>query len=88
MLREQGDLAGARAAFERALTIDEATFGPDHWKVAIRINNLGLVLRDQGDLTGARAAFERALAIWERVLGPDHPNTRKARANLESLGGG
>jgi Tetratricopeptide repeat len=52
------------------------------------LNNLGRVLRDLGDLAGARAAFERALAIWERVFGPDHPSTRKARGNLESLGGG
>ena len=30
VLRDLGDLAGARAAFERALTIDEAAYGPDH----------------------------------------------------------
>ncbi len=52
------------------------------------LNNLGRVLQALGDLAGARAAFERALAICERVLGPEHPNTRNARGNLESLGGG
>jgi hypothetical protein len=35
------DLAGARAAYERALRIDEAVFGPEHPNVAIRVNNLG-----------------------------------------------
>ena len=63
------------------------SFGPDHPNVAIRVNNLGLVLQDLGDLAGARAAFERALAIFERVLGPDHPSTRIARGNLKSLDG-
>ncbi|HEX6112455.1 MAG TPA: tetratricopeptide repeat protein [Geminicoccaceae bacterium] len=77
-----------RRAFERALRIDEASFGPDHPHVAIRVNNLGSVLRALGDLAGARAAFERALPIFERVLGPDHPSTRTVRGNLDSLGNG
>jgi len=67
------DLAGARAAFERALAIDERAFGPDHPNVARDVNNLGLVLKDLGDLAGARAAYERALAIDEQAFGPDHP---------------
>jgi len=53
--------------------------------VAIRVNNLGSVLLALGDLAAARAAAERALSIWEKTLGPDHPNTRNARANLDSL---
>ena len=76
------DFAGARAAFERALAIDETAFGPDHPTVAIRVNNLGTVLRDQGDLAGARAAFERALAIDEAAFGPDHPNVAIRVNNL------
>ncbi len=57
VMQAQGDLVGARAAYERALKIDEAAFGPDHPKVAIRVNNLGSVMQDQGDLVGARAAL-------------------------------
>ena len=30
VLRDQGDLAGARKRFERALKIDAAAYGPDH----------------------------------------------------------
>ena len=85
VLKGQGDLAGARAAYERALAIDETAFGPDHPNVAIRVNNLGSVLRAEGDLAGARAAYERALAIFEKVLGSDHPNTVIARGNLDRL---
>ena len=68
MLQDLGDLAGAKAAYERALKIDEASFGPDHPKVAIRVNNLGRVLQDLGDLARAKAAFERALEIFERAF--------------------
>jgi len=76
------DLAGARAAYERALAIDERAFGPDHPEVATDVNNLGSVLKALGDLAGARAAFERALAIDERAFGPDHPNVARDVNNL------
>jgi len=72
----------ARAFYERALRIDEASFGPDHPEVAIDVNNLGMVLREQGDLPAARAFLERALRIFEQTLGTEHPSTRIARANL------
>jgi tetratricopeptide (TPR) repeat protein len=86
VLRALGDLAGAKAHFERALAIDEAAYGPNHPQVAIWLNNLGRVLQDLGDLEGARAHFARALAILRQFLGEDHPHTRLVRENLESLG--
>ncbi len=76
-LRMVADFAGARAAFERALRIDEASFGPDHPEVAADVNNLGRVLKDLGDLPGARAAFERALRIDEASFGPGPPQRRQ-----------
>jgi len=84
-LERVADYAGARAANERALAIDERAFGPDHPNIAIRVNNLGSVLQDLGDLAGARAAFERALAIDERAFGPDHPNVAIRVNNLGSV---
>ena len=88
MLQSPGRSGGRQGGLERALRIDEASFGQGHPNVATDVNNLGWVLQALGDLAGARAAFERALAICERVLGPEHPNTRNARGNLEGLGGG
>ena len=82
MLQALGDLAGARAAHERALAIDEKSFGPDHPKVATDVSNLGLVLQALGDLPGARAALERTLRIWQKFLPADHPNIATARENL------
>jgi len=81
-LNRVADLAGARAACERALAIAERAFGPDHPKVATDVNNLGSVLQALGDLAGARAACERALAIDERAFGPDHPEVAIRVNNL------
>ena len=85
VLKALGDLAGARAAYERALAIDEAAYGTEHPSVAIRVNNLGGVLQDLGDLAGARAAYERALAINEKFLPPDHPHNQITRTSLAAL---
>jgi tetratricopeptide (TPR) repeat protein len=74
--------AQARGLFERALTIAEGAFGPDHPNVAAVANNLGGVLRDLGDLAGAKAHFERALRIDEQAYGPDHPNVAIRVSNL------
>jgi tetratricopeptide (TPR) repeat protein len=79
------DYAGAKAAYERALAIDEVDYGPDHPNVAVCVNNLGGVLQVQGDLAGAKAAFERALAIDEAAHGPDHPNVARDVNNLGSV---
>jgi hypothetical protein len=47
----------ARPLFERALRIDEASYGPDHPIVAMRLNNLALLLRDLGDPASARRCW-------------------------------
>ncbi|MGH9283211.1 MAG: tetratricopeptide repeat protein, partial [Acidimicrobiales bacterium] len=44
VLRELGDLAGARAQLERALEISEAALGPDHPRVATLRGSLDGVL--------------------------------------------
>jgi tetratricopeptide (TPR) repeat protein len=76
------EYTGAQEAFERALAIDEAAYGPEHPKVATAVNNLGRVLKDLGDLAGAREAYERALAIDEAASGPEHPNVARDVNNL------
>jgi len=67
-----GNLQKARKCVERALRIDERTYGPDHPNVAIKVNNLGTVLQELGDLQGAKKCFERARQIDEKVFGNDH----------------
>ena len=72
----------ARNLLERALAIDEASFGPDHPRVATDVNNLALALMNLGDLAQARKLFERALAIDEASFGPDHPDVVRDVNNL------
>jgi Tfp pilus assembly protein PilF len=84
-LHRVADYAGAQAAFERALAIDEAAFGPDHPTVARDVNNLGSVLHALADYAGARESFERALAIDEAAFGPDHPEVARDVNNLGSV---
>ncbi len=74
--------SAARAAYERAIFIDEQTFGAEHPQVAIFVNNLGSVYYAMGDLPAARAAFERALAIDEKSFGAEHPNVAIRVNNL------
>ena len=55
LLQAQGDLAGARPLFERALAIHEKALGPEHPETAQSLNNLAGLLQAQGDLAGAAA---------------------------------
>lgn len=81
-LRGRAEFAEAKVLFERALSLAEKAYGPDHPKVAIRVNNLGGVLQDLGDLQGAKEHFERALKIDEKTYGPDHPEVARDVNNL------
>jgi tetratricopeptide (TPR) repeat protein len=73
VLENKGDLDGALQYTQRALTIDEKVYGPDHPNVATSASNIGLILKDKGDLDGALLYTQRALKIDEKVYGPDHP---------------
>ncbi|HSR30827.1 MAG TPA: tetratricopeptide repeat protein, partial [Anaerolineae bacterium] len=84
-LRRAADYAGARAAFSRALALDQALLGPDHPDIAIRFSNLGSMLQNLNDLDGARGAFEQAMAIDEAALGPEHPAVARDANNLGSV---
>jgi len=75
----------SRQLAQRALTIRERAFGPDHPDVARSLNNLANVLGSTGDYAGARRLQERALAILEKALGPDHPDVAKSLNNLGRL---
>jgi tetratricopeptide (TPR) repeat protein len=53
--------------------------------VAIRLNNLALVLNDANRLAETEPLIRRALAIWEKSLGPDHPQVATGLNNLAQL---
>ena len=82
LLKDCGNLKGARPLFERALAIWEKALGPAHPDTTASLNNLATQLQAEGDLAGARRLFERALTNWERLLGPEHPDTATGLSNL------
>jgi eukaryotic-like serine/threonine-protein kinase len=79
---EDGDLAAARARFERALAIREKLLGADSPDAVSAIDALGNLSVQTGALADARAHHERALAVAERTVGPDHPSAVPAIGNL------
>ena len=84
-LRVRARYADARRAYERALAIDEATYGCDHHEVATDLNNLGAVLWELGNLEDAREHLQRALVIDEAAYGSDHPDVATDLSNLGSV---
>ena len=84
-LRAQGDYAGAKPLYERALAITEKALGPEHPQTAMSLNNLALLLWAQRDYASAKPLYERALAISEKALGPEHLQTATALNNLAAL---
>jgi len=85
LLRDQGDLAGARPLFERALAICEKALGPEHPDTSAHLSNLARVLRDTGRATEAEPLFGKAIATSERVLGRDHPDTQRYASHYARL---
>jgi tetratricopeptide (TPR) repeat protein len=92
LLGEVGVLLSAKARFaeaepldRRALAIGEASLGPDHPNVAIRLSNLATLLRDTNRQDEAEPLYRRALAIDEASLGPDHPNVAIRLNNLAGV---
>jgi tetratricopeptide (TPR) repeat protein len=76
-----GDLPGAAASYKQALAREEAASGPEGPKLAVRLNDLALLLEAQA----AEPLVRRALAIQQKALGPQHPETASTLSNLANL---
>jgi len=76
-----------RAEFylRQALDIAERTFGPDHTKTAVALNDLAWLLRDTNRFAEAEPLMRRALAIDERAYGAEHPEVATDLNNLAQL---
>jgi tetratricopeptide (TPR) repeat protein len=77
--------AQAEPLYRRALAIDEASFGPDHPRVAACLNNLAQLLQATNRPAEAEPLMRRALAIDEASFGPDHPEVATYLNNLAGL---
>ena len=82
VLKNQGNLLEAKAAFEHALQINQKA---NRVEVGHNINNLGLTFEALGDLNNARDAYESAIQIFEHNLGENHPNVAIAVNNLGTV---
>ena len=72
----------------RALAIDEASFGSEHPKVAIRLNNLALLLQATNRLAEAEPLSRQTLEIvllFTLRTGHEHPHLNDALSNYMSL---
>ena len=72
----------------RALAIDEASYGPDHPNVAIRLNNLAQLLQATNRLGEAEPLSRRHLEIFLQFTlktGHEHPHLRAAINNYPGL---
>jgi hypothetical protein len=86
LLRAQGDFAGARRLFERALAIREKVLGGTHPDTNLTLANLALLRLHEGAPSDALALGEAALAVHGKVLGTDHPWTKSsARVTADAL---
>jgi tetratricopeptide (TPR) repeat protein len=86
LLQAQGDLAGARPLFERALTIMEKALGPEHPNMNRVRHNFARLLLASGESTEALTHGEAALGGHEKTLGENHPWTKdSARATADAL---
>ena len=68
----------ARAAFEKALAIQQRELGPDHRDTGEMLRSLGNAWDGLGDYDRALDHHTRALAIIEKAMGADHPRTALA----------
>ncbi|MCG8456839.1 MAG: tetratricopeptide repeat protein, partial [Holophagales bacterium] len=82
---ELADWEEAEPLMRRALQIDEESYGPDHPRVAIRLNNLAQLLKATNRLAEAEPLMRRALQIGHESYGPDHPRVAIRLNNLAQL---
>jgi tetratricopeptide (TPR) repeat protein len=78
-------LAEAEPLLERALKIDEKSFGPEHPSVARSLNNLAQLYQDTNRAAEAEPLMERALKMTEKILGPEDPHVAIYLSNLGEL---
>lgn len=80
ILHARGRHQEARETLREVLATQEAVLGPDHYEVALTLNDLGVMHICAGRFAEADAALSRAVTIFERVLGRAHATSNTSRA--------
>ena len=71
--------------YRRVLEIFERVYAPDHYEIAVNLNNLAGVRQAQGHRDEAEALYRRALASRKRCSALDHPDVAMTLNNLALL---
>ena len=71
-LLNQGHYEGAKLEFQRVVTGNEKTLGPDHPSTVISVGGLAECLLEQGREQEAEQLFQRITAAKERAI--NHPS--------------
>jgi tetratricopeptide (TPR) repeat protein len=82
ILDARGRPEEAQETLREALSMLEHALGPDHYEVAVRLNELAALVQRAGAPAEAAILYERALGIQRRVLGRDHADVAVTVANL------
>ena len=69
LLAEQGDVQGAKAAYQQAIDSGHADEAPT---AAV---NLGVLLQEQGEWRGAKAAYQQAIDSGHADVGARRPRS-------------
>jgi hypothetical protein len=88
LLQATNRLDDAEPLMKRALAIDEKSYGPEHPKVAIRLNNLAQLVKAANRLGEAEPLMRRVVEIvskFTRDTGHEHPYLQTFRSNYEIL---
>ncbi|MBN1807386.1 MAG: tetratricopeptide repeat protein [Sedimentisphaerales bacterium] len=81
-LKSRERFSEAELLYLWALEIDERWHGPEHFKVAVRLNNLAQLLASTNRSNQAEFLIRRALEIDEKWFGPEHPKVAFRLNNL------
>jgi eukaryotic-like serine/threonine-protein kinase len=72
LYRRFGNFDKAQHLLEQALASGRQVFGPEHVRVALTLNDLGVVLAEKGDYATAERNFDQALVMRRKLLGSAH----------------
>jgi serine/threonine-protein kinase len=77
----KGNLAEAKALFEKIIPLKEKTLGPDHPDLAYTLDDLGWVLSELGHPEQSIALHDRAISILVNHSDPSNPVIANAYGN-------
>jgi tetratricopeptide (TPR) repeat protein len=77
-----GDLKAADQLQRRAISLLEASEGPDSVRILWPLNTLAISLLERGHNDEAAAVAQRTVTLGERVLGSAHPTVASSRLTL------